>query len=501
MPAHFLALDAGTGSGRAVVFDETGRQLACAREEWTYESTHHPGDMVAGHHFDAERFWGLLARATRAAISAAGVSPESIAGVAATSQREGSVFLDADGREVLATPNFDSRALAEGVDVLQRLGADRLYEITGHEPPFIFPLSRFLWWRARHPETPVASLLMIDHWVTYRLTGERVGEPSNAAESLLFDVSAGGWSEEIREAFDVPRGILPRLASGGSLAGLVTKKAAAETGLPAGTPVFVGGADTQCALLGSGVVEPGAAGAVLGTTAPVQMVLDRPLQDPERHLWLSPHVCAGRWVLESNAGDGGKAFAWLLELLDFPARDDASFAAIEAAAERADPEIPVYTFIGPSIFNLRSMNPSRAAGLLFPYPFGRRRPTKPELLRGFLESLAFAVRGNLEQIESVCGGATPSLTLSGGMTKSALARRLVAEVVGRPMRVGTVAESAALGCAILAAAGAGVYPDVGSAAARMVRTEEITAKDPGAYEDRYRKWRELNDGLERITIP
>ncbi|MGH7803932.1 MAG: FGGY-family carbohydrate kinase [Candidatus Binatia bacterium] len=501
MPAHFLALDAGTGSGRAVLFDEAGNQLACAREEWSYESTHHPGDMVAGHHFDADRFWGLLARASRAALAAAGVEPGSIAGVAATSQREGSVFLDGRGRELLATPNFDSRAIAEGVDVLQRLGADRLYEITGHEPPFIFPLSRLLWWRSRHPETPVASLLMIDHWVTYRLTGERVAEPSNAAESLLFDVAAGGWSDEIREAFDVSDAILPRLAMGGSPAGFVSAEAAAATGLREGTPVFVGGADTQCALLGSGVVEAGAVGAVLGTTAPVQMVLDRPLSDGDRHLWLSPHVCAGRWVIESNAGDGGKAFAWLLELLDVPSSDDASFAAIETEAERADPDVPVYAFIGPSIFNLRSMNPSRAAGLLFPYPFGRRRPAKPELLRGFLESLAFAVRGNLEQIESVTGRRAASVTLSGGMTKSRLARRLVAQLLGRPVAAGAVAESAALGCAVLAAAGAGVYPDVGSAAARMVRTEEIEAEDPGATEDRYRKWRELNDTLERITIP
>ncbi|HUE38551.1 MAG TPA: FGGY family carbohydrate kinase, partial [Candidatus Binatia bacterium] len=196
MKPYFVALDAGTGSGRAAVFDAAGSLLACAGRDWGYQASQYPGDFVAGHQFDPEEFWAILSRATREAVARSGVAPADIAGIAATSQREGSVFLDDAGAELLATPNFDSRGFAEGVEVLEQVGGpERLYHLTGHVPPFIFALSRLLWWRKRYPQRPVATTLMISDWVSYRLTGERVAEPTNAIESLLCDVTTLDWCE------------------------------------------------------------------------------------------------------------------------------------------------------------------------------------------------------------------------------------------------------------------------------------------------------------------
>jgi autoinducer 2 (AI-2) kinase len=502
MSAHFLALDAGTGSGRAAVFDENGRLLACAQQEWTYTESHHPGDFMPGYQFEAEAFWSILARASREALERAAVAPSSIAGVAATSQREGSVFLDREGRELLATPNFDSRGISEGVEVIERLGADRAYRITGHSPPFIFPLSRLLWWRRRFPERPVGKLLMISDWATYRLSGATVAEPSNAGESFLLDLERRDWSEEIRAAFDVPREVLPDLVPAGALAGRVTPEAARATGLLEGTPVFTGGADTQCALLGSGVIGPGEAGSVLGTTTPVQLVLDAPVFDMERQLWAGAHVVPNRWVLESNAGDTGKAYHWLLDVLNLRPRDAADYDEVEALAARAHRDIPVYTFIGPAIFDLRNLNPARPAGLLFPYPFGRQRPGRAELVLGFLENVAFAVRANIEQIEAATGRTIEALTVSGGMTQGKLLMRLVSEVTGIPLRVSRVIETAALGCALLAGTGAGVYPDLETAVRRAVSRDEVLPDaDPGPSRERYHKWRELYRTLNLVTVP
>src|SRR5581483_5160859 len=114
-------------------------------------------------------------------------------------------------------------------------------------------------------------------------------EPSNASESMLYDVARRAWSEEILAALDIPRTILPTLRETGARVGRVTAAAAAATGLPEGTPVFVGGADTESALLGSGVAEDGQTGAVLGTTTPVQMVTAR----PNRSHRVKGPVCAG----------------------------------------------------------------------------------------------------------------------------------------------------------------------------------------------------------------
>ncbi|MGH7822355.1 MAG: FGGY-family carbohydrate kinase [Candidatus Binatia bacterium] len=501
MSDYLLALDAGTGSGRAAVFDEDGGLLACVQEEWSYQERTHPGDFMPGYEFDAERFWGVFCRTIRAALERAKVAPGDVAGVAATSQREGSVFLDADGRELLATPNFDSRGIHEGVEIIERFGADRLYRVTGHTPPFIFPLARLLWWRKRFADRPVAHFLMISDWATYRLTGERVAEPSNAGESLLFDIERRAWSDDILDAFAIDRSALPGLRAAGAPAGTVTKQAAAETGLLEGTPVFTGGADTQCALLGNGVLEPGEAGAVLGTTTPVQLVLDRPAFDAERQLWAGAHVVPDRWVLESNAGDTGKAYHWLLELLGVRPLDGAGYAAIEREALRANPDVPVYSFIGPSIFDLRNMNPARAAGLLFPYPFGRQRPGRPEVFFGFLESVAFAVRANVEQIEDATGSRIARLSIGGGMTQGRLLVRLVSQVTRLPLLVSNVAETAALGAAILAGTGAGLYPSLDAAVRRAVHLEEVLPEEPGSEPQRYRKWRELYGILDGTIVP
>ena len=248
-----VTLDAGTGSGRCVAFDAAGRPLASAREPFHYERFTNPDvPFVRGFNLDARAFWGALAQCARAALAALPAGAR-IRGVIATSQREGCVFLDAADEVLYAGPNLDARAFAEGMDLEQRIGAERLHRITGHAPPYIFPAARYLWYRKHHDGTRVARVFMLNDWITYRLSGVAVAEPSNAGESMLYDVSRREWSVEILDALDIPPAILPDLHPAGASVGRVTARAAAETGIPEGTPVFVGGADTESALLGSGV--------------------------------------------------------------------------------------------------------------------------------------------------------------------------------------------------------------------------------------------------------
>jgi len=175
--AVYIVLDAGTGGGKCVVFDDTGRRLAVQRRPWRYDVSVDPDvPFVQALSFSAPAFWSMLCDAGRAAVQEAGIAPQDVAGIAATSQRQGCVFLGADGREVYAGPNLDARAFREGLDILERLGSARLHRITGHSAPFIFPLARYLWFRA-HGAVPAAHLLMISDWITYRLSGALCGEP------------------------------------------------------------------------------------------------------------------------------------------------------------------------------------------------------------------------------------------------------------------------------------------------------------------------------------
>lgn len=499
-----VALDAGTGSGRCVVVDAAGRLLAGAQEPFHYRIFTDPDiPMVRGFDLDADAFWAALARCTRSALAALPAGAR-IRGVVGTAQREGCVFVDAAGAVLYAGPNLDARAVREGFELQQAMPMERLHAITGHAPPYIFPLARWLWFRRHHDADRVATLLMLNDWIGWRLTGVATAEHSNAAESMLYDVTARAWADEILETFDVPRRILPPLVAAGARIGAVTAAAAAETGLPEGTPVFAGGADTESALLGSGAWEPGQLATVLGTTTPVQLVTAGPVLDPAGNCWTSPHVVADRWVLESNAGDTGSAWRWLLSLVC--GGDDAA-AHARAEAEMAtldDVPRPMFAHLGPSIFDLKTASPFTPAGVLFRFPLLHiDRPNRAELLRAFLENVAFAIRGNALQIANVCAGSDGQpMRVSGGLTRSATLLRLLAAVTNQALEVAELPDSACLGSAILAAVGAGVHPDVRTAVDAMVRirTIEPEAALVAPYDERYHRWRELYDTFRGWTL-
>lgn len=496
---YLLALDAGTGSGRCVAFDARGRLLAAAQEPFEYRLLSDPNiPFLRGFDLDPDAFWGALARSARTVVKRLPASGR-IRAVVATSQREGCVFLDREGTVLYAGPNLDARAVTEGMELQERVGLERLHAITGHAPPYIFPLARYLWFRKHRDGSRVATLFMLNDWITHRLSGARLSEHSNAGESMLYDVSRRAWSRELLDALDVPDAILPPLCDPGTRAGDVTEAAAAATGIPAGTPVFVGGADTESALLGSGVHQAGETAAVLGTTTPVQMVTERPILDATAKLWTSCHVVPDRWVLESNAGDTGGAYRWLLELL-FGSTNGRAHAKAEAAIAACGPPTgPLVCHLGPAIFDLSNMSPFKAAGVLFRFPVLHiDRPGRADLLRAYVESVAFAVRGNCEQLVAVGGKTLERLTVSGGMTKSPSLGRILADTLGVPLARATVAESASLGCAILGAVGVGLYASLPEAVAAMTRAEPVTP-DPERireYEERYRQWREAYEKLQ-----
>jgi autoinducer-2 kinase len=498
-----VTLDAGTGSGRCVVFDTTGTVVASAQEPLSYHFFADPDlPMVRGFDLDPVAFWDVLGRCARTAL--AGLPADArIRGVIATAQREGCVFLDAAGEVLYAGPNLDARAVTQGMEVQSRIPPERLHAITGHAPPYIFAVSRLLWFRQHHDASRIATLFMLNDWMTHLLAGERVAEHSNASESMLYDVSRRAWSDEILDTLEIARGILPVLCDAGAPAGRVTARAAAATGIPEGTPVFAGGPDTESALLGSGVLDVGQMGAVLGTTTPVQQVLETPVLDPDANLWTSPHVVPGRWVLESNGGDTGSTYRWLLDLM-CGGVDDGAHAAAEAAMASVDPgPRQIFCHLGPAVFNLRNMNPFTPAGLLFRFPLLHiDRPNRGELLRAFFENVAYAIRGNCEQITAVSGVPTDRLWVSGGMARSPTLLRLIATTLGVPLTVGEVAESASLGCAVLASVGAGLHPSVPEAAAAMVRTRPVEPdlQLTAAFVERYQRWREMYASLQSWSI-
>ena len=279
-----MALDFGTGAGRCFLIEIGGQESYSAYSEWAFDAPleAQPG----GFSFDPDAFWHTLGQTAQAAMKRGGVQATQIAAVSSTSLREGFVLLDDSGKEIFAVPNRDARAWAESIEVDQRWG-QTMNDVSGHWPNPIMAPSRFLWLQHHQPGIlgRARTLLMINDWILYRLCGERACEPTNAAETCLYDIVEHRWAEDLIRECQIPVSIFPPVCRGGYLLGKVTSAAAQVTGLVPGTPVVVGGADTQCGVLGSGVIDPGEVVVVAGTSTPCQMTLDSPVIDGQ--VWSS----------------------------------------------------------------------------------------------------------------------------------------------------------------------------------------------------------------------
>ena len=303
---YVLVVDAGTSAARCFVFDRRGRIVGSRSSQWTYlEATDAP---PMAREFDPERTWADVCGLVQGSLQDAGVSAGEVVAITATSQRQGVVFLDAQGQEVYAGPNLDLRAVFEGGAIDDRMG-DRVYETTGHTPSFLLAPAKMHWFRANRPHAydRIASVVTLADWLAFRLSGELLSEPSLAAEAGLLGVRSRQWCTELLNDLDTPGNNHIPLVVGGSVAGQLNEKTSRETGLPVGTPVAVFGADTQCALLGMGLVREHQTGIVAGWSVPLQMVLGSPAFSPEHQTWTGCHMVDGMWVLESNSGDAGNS--------------------------------------------------------------------------------------------------------------------------------------------------------------------------------------------------
>jgi autoinducer 2 (AI-2) kinase len=475
----FLALDAGSGGGRALVCDATGRARATAYRAWTFN---HPPAVFGASEFEPGAVWDALAEAAREALTRAAVQPDAVRAVAATSFRDGFVLLDRDGHELLCSTNQDGRAIAQGARLAESHG-ETIHHTTGRWPLGLDVAARLVWLREERLAiyARAAHLLMASDWLTFRLSGELVAEPTNASSSLLFDIGAGAWSRRICDALEISPDLLPPLRRSGEVAGSLRPDAAEALGLRVGTPVAIGGGDSPLAVLGCGALDPDATVAVAGTTMPVLRVADAPRADASRRTWVGAHALAGRWLRESNAGPAGVAYRWVRDAF-YPKAD---YAVVEGEARDAPPGAGL-AFLGPWIADFSRVVFPPPLALVFSSQLGFGPAlTRGGLARAALENIAFAAWGNVQQL-----GAADTLHLCGGLARSALFAQILADVANAPLRVAAEADAAALGASMCAAVGAGAYADWRAAAAAMARatTVEPDAERARKQQSLYRKW-------------
>jgi autoinducer 2 (AI-2) kinase len=487
-----LGLDLGGGAIRALLVEVETRAPCVSARPWRF--TPAAADLLMALDFDPEETWRDVGAVVRDVRERARAAPEQILGIAAASMRHGSVVLDAEGDVLLAAPNRDARGALANLDLAAKHG-EALRARTGRWPSSIMPAGRLRWMASERPALFERAHvhLSIGDWIGYRLTGEIATEPTQAGETLALDLETRAWAPDLIERIGLPAHLFPELREPGARLGTLLDGAASHLGLRAGTPVAVGAADTQCGMLGAGAIAPGDLGMVVGTSAPVQLVLDRVELDADGRLWTSPHVAPGRCTLESNAGGVGEALEWIAAILYADARHPVLHLLDEASRSLPGASGIRSTF-GAGVMDARELA-LPVGHLTLSHMLAADDPDRRRhLARAVLEGLVYALRANAEQIAEVTGALPPQLVLTGGLSRSAVFAQLLADVAGCSVMVPEVHEGTALGAALCAGLAAGVYADLEAGVAALHRVARCHAPDPAAaaaYRELVPDWRRL----------
>jgi xylulokinase len=458
-----VGIDVGTSGVKALALSETGEILARAERGYPL-STPRPGRAEQD-----PKDWALAADG---ALDDLGVEPTSIGW---SGQMHGLVVLDGAGDVIRPAILWnDQRTAAECAEIEERIGLERLIQLTGNRALTGFTAPKLVWLRNHEPETyaRIRHVLLPKDYVRFRRTGEHAIDVADASGTLLFDVANRRWSEEVLDALDVPREWLP----------------------PSFECTEIAGAGDQAAgALGVGIDRPGALSVVLGTSGVVFAALDAYRPEPEARLHTFCHALPRTWhamgVMLSAAG----ALQWLRNVLGTPSYD-------ELVAEAADWKPGTEgLFFQPYLQGERTPHADPDArggfvGLQF-------RHDRGALVRAVLEGVAYGLRDSLELLRGV-GVEAGVARVSGGGARSELWLKIVASVLGLPLDRTVAEEGAAYGAALLGAVKEGVFADAHGAVAATVRTRDRVEPDPdwqAAYDKGYARYRRLYPTLRSLT--
>jgi autoinducer 2 (AI-2) kinase len=468
-----MTIDAGSGSCRALLFDTAGQLLGVAQREWAYQPVDGwPGGMD----FDTADSWRKIIACIREVLATSGVAASDLLAVAATSMREGFVLYDAAGTEIWACPNVDARAGAEAEALIAEGVAARQYQRGGDWTSIVAP-PRLRWIQRHQPAiwSQARHMTMLGDWVTYRLSGEWTTDPSLGSSSNLFALAARTWSAESAAELDLPD-LLPPVFESGTVVGQVSRGAAEATGLVAGTPVVAAGADTQLALLGAGLTEPGQFATVGGTFWQTAAILDQPLVDPAVRLRTLCHVLPGTWMIEGIGFMHGLSTRWVRDGF-VPGAD---YAQLDQLAAAVPPGSNGVSYLCSNAMDARNWRhgPPTIVG------FDILRPEQTglgALFRAVMEEAAYVSRAHYGILREVCGAGPERVRFVGGPSHSPLWPRILADVLGLSVEVPAVAEATCLGAAVCALVGAGVFGSLAEGAEATVRIQRTVESDPAAH--------------------
>ncbi|MDR2899027.1 MAG: xylulokinase [Clostridiales bacterium] len=494
---YLIGIDLGTSGTKTVLFDEHGKSVTQSTVSYPmYQLKNGWAEQ------DPNDWWNACVETVRNVIS--GIDPKDIQGIGISGQMHGLVLMGKDG-EVLRNAIIwcDGRTTAECAEITETIGAKRLIEISANPALTGFTAGKILWVRKNEPDIydKVRHILLPKDFLRYKLCNVFATEVSDASGMNLLNVPERNWSNEILDKLNIPREFMAKMYESCEITGHITDEAANITGLKVGTPVVGGAGDNAAAAIGTGIVETGKAFITIGTSGVIFAHSDNVTIDPKGRVHTFCSAVPGAWTVMSCTLSAGGSLQWFRN----------NFCSAE---------MQVSDLMGEDAYNLLNEEASRiplgSDRLLFlPYIMGERSPilnpeargvffglsgvhNRAHMLRAVMEGVAYSQRDCMDVFREM-DVPFKRIMATGGGGRSPLWRQMLADILDCPVVTTDNTEGPALGVAILAGVGAGIYPNIQNACHNIIAENKPQTPDKlncDMYEPYYRLYRGLYSSLK-----
>lgn len=496
MGKFLLGIDVGTSACKVALFDNNGRVVAQIAGEYPI---YYPAPGYVEQ--NPKEWWDVICKMIGKTIKEGRVTPSEISGIGIAGQSWSSILVDKNGNVLANTPIWmDTRASDLCSAIVERVGFDRIFNVSGNSFEATYTTPKILWFKENHPDTfrKTFKVLQSNSFIAFKLTGRMTQDVSQGYGLHVFNMNNGKWDSKFCDEIGIPEEILPDIFQCHDVIGEVTHYAARETGLIPGIPVVAGGLDAACGTLGAGVIKVGQTQEQGGQAGGMSICTDKTVAHPK--LILGFHVVPKRWLLQGGTVGGG-AVKWFQKEL----------GTLETSKGKE---------YGVSVFKLldeeaSKINPGSDGVIFLPYMAGERSPiwnkdakgvffglgydkTRAHMFRAVLEGCAFALQHNLKIAEEA-GANAEILNSMGGAANSLLWTQIKADVTGKEIHIPAAETATTLGAAILAGVGTGVFKNFEEAIQKSIKIDRIhkpEMKNHEIYKQYYGIYREIYENLK-----
>ena len=491
----FLGIDLGTTGLKVALLAEDGRLIGSETCEYPILSPQ-PGYAEQ----DPQAWWTGLITACRSLKRQYPSAFDGVVGIGICGQMHTQVYLDEENQVLRPAITWMDQRSSDIVDAINQDDDARslVFRETRNFATTTYTAPQVKWVKDHQPEvwSRVARILVAKDFIKFKLTGQMATDYAEASGTLLFDVAKRAWSDRLFNFFGFPPSLFPEVLPSDEIMGQITQEASELTGIKTGTPVANGSSDNSASALGAGMIRPGQITLIIGTAGVITVCSAKPLADPE-HRTLCWHYCLrDRWVTLGVIQTAGESLNWFKRAFE--------------KGEGDSPSGDIFEQYNQAIEKI----PDGSGGLVFlPYLNGERTPywdpfargvfyginlssEKAHFIKAVMEGVSFALRNNIETVESL-GITINEVRAVGGGLKSPVWLDILGKVLRRPIVTVSVPDTANLGNILLCGRALGGYPSLEDAVSRMVTTDKRVFYEAATetYEKQYAIFLELYDRL------